>query len=107
MTDLLMNDSFHHKCLIEMEISFTEDDYRASEAPADGAAMSFMPVRVTKSSRIANPIVLDVIPLTVDMARASIPTALPDYNIISADNPISPPFAGKTNITLYCSIFNH
>ena len=52
-----------------------------------------MPVRVVKTSRIANPIVLDVIPLTVDMARANTPPALP-YNI-PADDGYSPPFAGK------------
>ena len=55
-----------------------------------------MPVRVTKSSRIANPIVLDVIPLTVDMARANTPPALPDN--IPVNNPFSPPFAGKKHV---------
>ena len=97
MTDLLMNDSFHH--IIVVEISFTEDDFRADEAPADGAAISFMPVRVTKSSRIANPIVLDVIPLTVDVANASTPPALPEN--IPLNNPFSPPFAGIANV-FYC-----
>ena len=99
MTDLLiMNDCFHHNVIIVMEISFTEDDFRASEAPADGDAISFMPVRVTKSSRIANPIVLDVIPLTVDMARANTPPALPDN--IPFNNSFSPPFAGKISDSL-------
>ena len=96
MTDLLMNDFFHH--IIAVEISFTEDDFRASEAPADGATISFMPVRVTKSSKIANPIVLDVVPLTVDMARANTPPALPDN--IPDNNPFSPPFAGKISDSL-------
>ena len=87
-------------CIIVVEISFTEDCFRASEAPADGAAMSFMPVRVTKSSRIANPIVLDVVPLTVDMARANSPPALPAN--IPVNNPFSPPFAGKISDSLLC-----
>ena len=85
--------------LIEVAISFTEDDYRTSEAPdLNVGPISFMPVRVTKSSRIANPIVLDVIPLTVDMARANTPPALPDD--IPVNNPFSPPFAGKISDSL-------
>ena len=77
-----------------VSIFFSEDDYRADEAPEKGAGpTSFMPVRVVKTSRIANPIVLYVISLTVDMARANTPPALPDN--IPVNNPFSPPFAGK------------
>ena len=53
-----------------------------------------MPVVVTKDSRIAAPIVLDVILLTVSEAISSIPSyRLPEY--IPTYNPFSPPFAGK------------
>ena len=77
-----------------VDIFFTEDHYRANEAPEEDAGpISFMPVRVTKTSRIANPIVLDVIPLTVDMARASTSPPLPAN--IPDNNPFSQPFAGK------------
>ena len=79
---------------IVVDISFTEDSYRANEKSiANPTETSFMPVRVVKTSRIANPIVLDVIPLTVDMARANTPPALPEN--IPVNNPFSPPFAGK------------
>ena len=77
-----------------VDIFFTEDDFRANEKLEENAGpISFMPVRVTKTSRIATPIVLDVIPLTVDMARANTPPPLPAN--IPEDNPFSPPFAGK------------
>ena len=53
-----------------------------------------MPVVVTKDSRIATPIVLEVIPLTVSEAIRDIPSnRLPDN--IPSDNPFSPPFAGN------------
>ena len=53
-----------------------------------------MPVQMVKNSRIANPIVLDVIPLTVEMARAVLlPSELPED--IPIPNPFSPPFAGN------------
>ena len=52
-----------------------------------------MPVRVIKSSRIANPIVLDVIPLTVKMATTTLLAAeVPIFN------PFSPPYAGNLSI---------
>ena len=54
-----------------------------------------MPILVTKNSRIATPIVLDVISLTVSEARNRIPTDhLPEN--IPVDNPFSPPFAGSS-----------
>ena len=53
-----------------------------------------MPVLVTKDSRIATEIVLDVIPLTVSEAISGIPSNhLPEN--IPTDNPFSPPFAGN------------
>ena len=57
---------------------------------------SFMPVLVTKTSRIANPVVFDVYPLTVEMARANTPPAPPDN--IPIVNPFSPPFAGNVHV---------
>ena len=53
-----------------------------------------MPVVVTKDSRIATPIVLEVIPLTVSEAIRDIPSNhLPEN--IPPDNPFSPQFAGN------------
>ena len=52
-----------------------------------------MPVRVIKTSRIANPIVLDVVPLTVEMANTSLLAA----NVL-VFNPFSPPYAGNISI---------
>ena len=53
-----------------------------------------MPVVVTKDSRIATPIVLEVIPLTVSEANRDIPSNhLPEN--IPTDNPFSPLFAGN------------
>ena len=54
-----------------------------------------MPVRVIKTSRIANPIVLDVIPLTVEMANTALLAAE-----IPVQNPFSPPNAGNIIISL-------
>ena len=70
-----------------MQISFTEDDFRANEQDLQ------MPVLVTKDIRIANPIVLDVVPLTVQQARESMPLLLPQN--IPDNNLFSPPYAGK------------
>ena len=88
------------KNLIEVEIFFTEDDFRTSERnltnPDDPA---FMTVLVTKTLRIANPIVLDVIPLTVEMARAVLsPSELPEN--IPVVSLFSPPFAGNDCLLL-------
>ena len=76
-------------------------DYRATEATENGTLenctlQTFIPVSVIKTSRIANPIVLDVIPLTVDEARAKTPPALPDG--VPDDDPFSPPFAGELTV---------
>ena len=70
---------------------FTEYDFHANEDPnsnPDGTGN--MPVRVIKTSRIANPIVLDVVPLTVEMANTTL--VLPAN--IPPNNPFSPLFAG-------------
>ena len=74
-----------------MQISFTEEDYRVSETNITGS-VSFIPVKVAKNSRIANSIVLDVIPLTIFEARNR-PPGLPGN--VPSDNPFSPPFASK------------
>ena len=83
----------------DVEIFFTEDDFRANENPnsnPDGTGN--MPVRVIKSSRIANPIVLDVVPLTVEMANTTLLAA-----DIPALNPLAPLYAG--NIILFLNAF--
>ena len=72
---------------LAVEIFFTEDDFRANEPDLR------MPVVVTKNSRIATPIVLDVIPLTVSEARHRISQNCLLENI--PENPFSPPFAGN------------
>ena len=76
--------------LVDVQIIFTEDDFRMNERNMTGP-VSFMPVKVSKNSRIANPIVLDIIPLTV--TDATNPPGLP--NNVPSNNPFSPPFAGK------------
>ena len=76
---------------LAVEIFFTEDDFRANEPDLR------MPVVVTKNSRIATPIVLDVIPLTVAEATDSI-SGIPSNFLpenIPTDNPFSPSFAGN------------
>ena len=77
--------------LSAVEIAFTEGDYRANERSKDGEGnVSFMPVKVTKTPiRIATPIVLEVIPLTVQQAN---------YSLSFVDNPYSPPFAGMLEL---------
>ena len=85
---------------IDVEIFFTEECYRANEDPnsnPDGTGT--VPVRVRKNSQIANPIVLDVVPLTVEMANTTL--VLPAN--ISLDNPFSPLFAG---ILYYHSLYS-
>ena len=79
-----------------VEIFFTNDDFRATERNMiNPDEPTFMSVLVTKASRIANPIVIDVVPLTVEMARANIldPFVFPEN--VPDDNPFSPPFAGS------------
>ena len=73
-----------------MQIVFTNDDYRVNERNLTGP-VSFMPVKVSKNSRIANPIVLGIVPLTV--MDATNPPGLPKN--VPSNNPFSPPFAGK------------
>ena len=79
-------------------ISFTKDDFQANETVM-GIPNSFMPVVVTKNLRIATPIVLDVISLTVSEARNHIPSSRLPENI-PLDNPFSPPFAGNNIISI-------
>ena len=60
-----------------------------------------MPVRVIKTSRIANPIILKVIPLTVEMANTSLLAAE-----IPVFNPFSPPYAGNIMIISMFFFYN-
>ena len=79
-----------------VKIHFTEDNFHASEDPnsnPDGTGN--MPVRVIKTLQIANPIILEVVPLTV--ANTSLLVAE-----IPVDNPFSPPCAGKISFS-HCS----
>ena len=73
-----------------MDIFFTEDDFRADE----GDPNLQVPVAVMKSSRVATRIVLEVVPLTVEQARSTVPLSLPEN--IPEDNTFSPPYAGNT-----------
>ena len=82
-----------------VQISFTEDDFRANEQNLE------MPVRVTKDVRIANPIELDVVPLTVQQAQESRPLLLPQN--IPENNVFSPPFAGNTRLSDFYSIYSN
>ena len=87
----------------EVEIFFTEDEFRTNERNTTHSdEPAFMPVLVTKTSRIANPIVLDVSPLEVEMATNNNPPDLPDN--IPEVNPFSPPFAGNVCLFIirYC-----
>ena len=81
---------------IDVQIIFTEDVYQVNESNMTGP-VSFMPVKVSKNSQIANPIVLDVIPLTV-MDASTWPPGLP--NNVPADDPFSSPFASTYNLHL-------
>lgn len=78
----------------DVEFAFTEDDYRANEEGINGS-LSFMPILVSKSTRIASRVELVVIPLTVQEARN---TSIPLPPNVPTDDPRSPPFASmKTN----------
>lgn len=79
---------------IDVEVFIAEEDFRVYEKNTyNPNEPALMPVMVAKISKIANPIVLDIIPLTVDMARADTHSVLPEN--IPNDNPYSPPFAGN------------
>ena len=79
----------------EVEIFFTEDDFRTNERNSSNPdEPALMPVLVSKTSRIANPIALDVGPLTVEMARTVLPSSDLPENILMP-NPFSPPYAGN------------
>ena len=73
---------------------FSEDDFRATEAEPS------VPVLVTKTSRIATPIVLQVRPLTVQEANMTDPPLLPPN--VPPENRVSPPFA--SNYLHACSL---
>jgi hypothetical protein len=77
--------------LTDVKLDFTEDDFRANE-PDSSNPDTFLPVLVSKSTRIASRVELVVVPLTVGEARASflpLPPNIPD------DDQRSPPFASK------------
>ena len=81
-----------------VKIFFTESDFQANEFDPNNP-ISEMPVAVTKDTRIATPIVLHVIPLTIAQAMANMSPPLPDN--IPGNNPFSPPFAGNA-INILC-----
>ena len=88
-------------CALDVQLQFTEDRYRANELNVGGSA-SFMDVVVSKASRIASRIVLEVVSLTVQQAREMNITLPPN---IPANDPYSPPYASvmdfnNTAITL-------
>ena len=89
-----MYDSLSSFLIIGIQFSFTENSYRANE-PDSTNPTTFLPVLVSKSTRIASRIELVVVPLTVDEARA---TSLPLPPDIPQNDPRSPPFASKTII---------
>ena len=70
----------------DVQFLFTEDDFRASER------LPVMPVLVSKTSRIASQIILEVVPITVNEARIS---NLPLPRNIPLDDSQSPPYAGE------------
>lgn len=77
-----------------VEVSLTESDYRANEkSPVASDGMSVMPVKVTKNSVIATPVVLEVIPLTYQQAEHFLSPSLRED--IPKNNPFSPLFASK------------
>ena len=80
--------------LTDVEFAFAEDDFRANE-PDLANPVTFLPIRVSKSTRIASRVELVVVPLTVDEARA---TSLHLPPNVPVDNIRSPPFASKKNI---------
>jgi hypothetical protein len=80
----------------DVEFAFTEDDFRASE-PGVGGSPTFLPVLVSKSTRIASRVKLVVVPLTIQEATA---TSLPLPPNIPDDNIRSPPFASMINLNV-------
>ena len=80
--------------LTAVEFSFTEDHYRANE-PSSSDPVTFLPVLVSKSTRIASRVQLVVVPLTVEEAIA---TSLPLPPNVPDDNLRSPPFASKKTL---------
>ena len=77
--------------LTDVEFAFTEDDFRDIE-PDLANPVTFLPVLVFKSTRIASRVELVVVPLMVDEARA---TSIPLPPNVPVDDTHSPPFAGS------------
>ena len=80
--------------LTDVEFAFSEDEFQANEPQSPNPA-TFIPILVSKSTRIASRVELVVVPLTVAEARA---TSLPLPPNIPQNDPWSPPFASKRNI---------
>ena len=76
---------FYNVVTAVLVLQFTNDDYRASEPELS------LPVRVTKSNRIATPVTVSVTPVTLTQHRAS---GRPDPRGTLVDNPNSPIEAG-------------
>lgn len=55
--------------------------------------ISFMPVIVMKTTKIATPIILEVVPLTMYQANLSLLPSIKDTDL--EENPLSPTFAGN------------
>ena len=78
-----------------VDIFFAEDDFRSNE----GDPNPQVPVVVAKSSQIATRIVMEVVPLTVEQAKETLPLSL-----LPEDNAFSPQYAGNTHLLIYCSM---
>ena len=87
LLNILAHIHFFHEYIV-VGIYFTEDDFLAIEQDL------IMSVTVTKDLRIATPVVLDVIPLTVSEAENHMPPPLPEN--VPQNNSFSPPFAGNS-----------
>lgn len=73
-----------------VDIFFTEDDFCGNE----GDPNPQVPVMVAKSLPIATRIILEVVPLTVEQAKNTMPLCLPEN--IPEDSAFSPQYAGNT-----------
>ena len=87
--------------IIDIHFLFTGDSYRAHE-PNTGNSVTFLPVVVSKSARIASRVELVVVPLTVEQTRA---TSLPLPPNVPEDDVNSPPYASKKTFAM--SIYYH
>ena len=91
----------HYYILAVVSISFSNDDYRASESSGK------ISVVVTKNHPVATPITLSIIPRTVSAQRRS-GSPLPP-NIPVDDDGTSPPFASEsatsTIVVTACALY--